>query len=256
MVMSCQANKSSRVWITCLLMLVSLSHGFTRTTHRRCLNMKLEFRNAKAEDISAIASLCSETFEGPFAWYQSLQKANSIKGYTQQLNERYERLVLGGIKHSMCVAIEVPDAAEATSSPSSSSPLLVGFLEMGMLPSPIAEEVEWQGAMVKSNIEKPYLGNVAVAESARRRGIGSKLIRIGMKMAEKWRDSKLLVAVDASNTQALAMYKKLGFVVILDERDSINMKVEPRLFLEKSVETVAPPEAAAVAAPSTVDSES
>jgi len=195
--------------------------------------MKLEFRNAKAEDIPAIALLCSETFEGPFAWHQSIQKAASVKGYSQQLQDRYQRLVLGGYKHSMCVALEVIEEAVATSPPP--PPLLVGFLEVGMLPSPIAEEVEWQGALVKANIEKPYLGNVAVAETARRRGIGSKLVRIGAKMAEKWKENKLLVAVDAVNSKALALYNKLGFVVIKDERDNINMKAEPRIFLEKTI---------------------
>ncbi len=83
----------------------------------------------------------------------------------------------------------------------------------------------------------PYLGNVLVTESFRRKGIGSNLIKIGLKVAEKWKYDKLYLAVDVDNTIALDLYTKLGFEVILDERDLINRNINKkcRLFMAKNV---------------------
>ena len=81
------------------------------------------------------------------------------------------------------------------------------------------------------------MGNVLVSESFRRKGIGSNLIKIGLKVAEKWNYDKLYLAVDVDNTIALDLYTKLGFQVILDERDLINRNINKkcRLFMAKNV---------------------
>jgi ribosomal protein S18 acetylase RimI-like enzyme len=118
---------------------------------------------------------------------------------------------------------------------------LVGFAEIGMLPSPIEEETpgEWGGVetTVKSRREVPYVGNLAVSESYRRQGVASKLIRVGMKVAEKWGEESLFVAVDADNFNAVRLYGKIGFDLVLDESMDINRswKKNPRLFFEKAL---------------------
>lgn len=67
----------------------------------------------------------------------------------------------------------------------------------------------------------------------RRQGVGMKLVRIGLKIAEKWDYNKLYVAVESNNSNAINMYNKLNFVCVMKEEDNINRKIDrvPRIFL-------------------------
>jgi len=87
--------------------------------------------------------------------------------------------------------------------------LLVGFLEIGTLPSPFG-----------GSVELPYIGNVAVANEVRRRKVGSTLVRLATKIAAKWctPSSKtssfppfLFLSVERDNCDALLFYERLGF---------------------------------------------
>lgn len=89
--------------------------------------MKVEYRNAKITDISSISELCSATFDGPFQWHQQIQRLQSVENFKLQLTDRLNNLVSKGIKHCMIVAVD-------TEKPAKSS--VVGFLEIGLLPSP------------------------------------------------------------------------------------------------------------------------
>lgn len=89
--------------------------------------MKIEYRNAKITDISSISELCSATFDGPFQWHQQIQRLQSVENFKLQLTDRLNNLVSKGIKHCMIVAVD-------TEKPAKSS--VVGFLEIGLLPSP------------------------------------------------------------------------------------------------------------------------
>lgn len=104
---------------------------FRRNRTAQSLSMKLEYRNAKLSDIRAISELCSESFDGPFQWHQQIQKLQSIDSFQVQLTDRLNNLVLKGIKHSMIVAID-------NEKPEKSS--VMGFVEIGLLPSPVAPE--------------------------------------------------------------------------------------------------------------------
>lgn len=90
--------------------------------------MKLEYRNAKISDIGSISELCSESFDGPFQWHQQIQRLQSIDSFKVQLTDRLNNLVSKGVKHCMIVAVD-------GEKPEKSS--IVGFLEVGLLPSPI-----------------------------------------------------------------------------------------------------------------------
>jgi ribosomal protein S18 acetylase RimI-like enzyme len=243
------------------------------STESQQTSNKIEYRNAKVNDIEAIAELCSDVFDGPFEWHQQIQRVRSVNDYKSQLQDRFTRLVNGGVKHSMIVAAL------------GSSAKIVGFLEVGMLPAPVdvnvdagvealdgssgaggADDVDsgdsgdsssggavdstgsgsiWEQATedadrvrneqtkASSRQDVPYLGNVAVATDSRRQGIGRRLVRIGMKVAEKWGDKQLCVAVDASNKPAILMYEKLKFSCVLNEEELItrSAKRPPRLFM-------------------------
>jgi ribosomal protein S18 acetylase RimI-like enzyme len=95
----------------------------------------------------------------------------------------------------MIVAIEPSTEAHQDS--------IIGFMEVGQLPAP-----------VEPRREAPYFGNVAVSANVRRQGIGERLVKIALKLVQdKWKDDIVYVAVDASNTAAVDMYRKCGFQV-------------------------------------------
>jgi len=180
-----------------------------------------KFRNVRAADLRNVACLCAESFEGPFAWHEALKKGKYEREFEEQLKDRQSRLVEGGVKHAMFLA----ENDEGT---------VCAFLELGLLPSPVVVKTVWEGEEVESRPEVPFLGNVAVAPDSRRAGLGTKLIKLGEKVAQKWGDDTLFVAVEASNIPALQMYKKLSFEVVLDERDNINRRGS-RLFLRRQL---------------------
>ena len=168
--------------------------------------MKIEYRNAQEQDLEGMATLCADIFDGPFPWHQPLARTKSIQEYKTQFSDRLLRLVDGGIKHAMIVAVTEEQSTN-----------IIGFLEVGMLPSPIepnvvheqpisntitssssssSSESIWedvakaqsQGSNSRRS-DVPYLGNVAVQETYRRQGVGQKLVRIGMKIAQKWKEN-------------------------------------------------------------------
>lgn len=177
--------------------------------------LQITYRNLQLQDIPLVAELCSINFDDTSATNRI--KQDSIKGHIEQLSQRYNEMVLGkeAIKngkkikdrHAMIVAVE------------SNTNKLAGYLEVGLLPSPVKIEVEWAGATTLAHVDVPYLGNVIVNGECRRKGIGSRLVRVGIKVAEKWQDEKLWLAVDIDNNSAIELYNKLGFRVVLDERE-------------------------------------
>jgi len=180
----------------------------------------IKYRNVKVGDIKSLAELCTETFEGPFEWHQVLKRQSYEREYQEQLGQRLERMVNGGAKHAMILG----ECGEAG---------VVAFVEIGLLPSPlVTKEAGLDGEETEVRRDVPYLGNVAVSSARRREGIGSKLVRIAEKLAQKWQEADLFVAVEAGNFPALKMYERMGFKLILDERDNINRRGN-RLFYQK-----------------------
>jgi ribosomal protein S18 acetylase RimI-like enzyme len=185
----------------------------------------IAYRNLRGEDIEQVGNLCSETFDGPFQWYQFLDKQKSINTFQQQFSERYDNFVLKGFKHSMVVAVD-PTSSE-----------IVGFLEIGRLPRPLPKTKVWMNETIETRDDVPYIGNVVVQSEYRRASIGSKLLRIAFKVAQKWEEEEIFVMVDPDNSGALAFYDRLGFATVLDERDLIarNTRRSIRVFLSKEL---------------------
>lgn len=203
-------------------------HSKSRVRYR---NLAATFRNVQTEDLRIIAGLCVDVFEGPFQWYDSLKRQAGIESMSSELHDRYFRFIKGGKKHSMVVAIE-KDANKNNE--------IAAFLEVGTLPSPITVNSTWEGQAVETRPEVLFLGNVAVSDKYRRRGIGSKLVKIGCKVAEKFREPALFAAVEADNIAALAMYERIGFKIVLDERDLISAPTRrkgegPRVYMKLGI---------------------
>lgn len=168
----------------------------------------IQYRNLQRADLSSASDLVIKSF-------------GLNEQFADELTDRHERLVVGGFKHSMCVAVD-----DGT---------VVGFMEVGMLPSPVPRRTEWQGNIVESYPESPYIGNLCVQEAYRRQRIGYRLVAIGQKMAQKWGDDRLFVAVAQDNSPARKMYERMGYSLCLDEALLINRKLSspPRVFYER-----------------------
>ena len=60
-----------------------------------------------------------------------------------------------------------------------------------------------------------------------------KLVRVGLKVAQKWGDKKLYVIVENDNIGAIKFYEKLKFTCVKKEEDSIYRRMDraPRIFM-------------------------
>ena len=200
---------------------------------------KISYRSAKPSDLSAIAGLLKSVFEDDnetaegqggsndsssgdnktFLWGSLIEK----KEEPQLSPEQQMELIEGQLAKRMIDAKkeDSPPHSFLIATIPSSDPnndqqkedKLIGFLEMGTLPSPIAIS----GA---GNVELPYIGNVAVANNARRRKVGSTLVRLATKIASKWCVPSsetssfppfLFLSVERDNDDALKFYERLGF---------------------------------------------
>ena len=83
---------------------------------------------------------------------------------------------------------------------------------------------------------------------SRRQGVGMKLVKIGLKVAQKWGDSRLFVVVESDNYGAIKMYEKLKFVCVMKEEDNINRRMDrlPRIFMALDVPVAKPKEEVAI----------
>ena len=205
---------------------VSRNCGAAKFRNDISLATALEYRNVKEDDLESIAILCSTSFDGPFAWYQLFEKAKSEELSKIAVRNRFYNFVRKGAKHAMIVA----------TSTSGDTNEIVGFVEIGQLPSPLSDSNDDSSAG-NTLSDVSYLGNVVVSSDFRRKNIATNLVKISAKVVGKWGDPFLYAAVECTNNAAIQLYSKLGFVVVLDERDLINYKSpRPRLFMRKPVE--------------------
>ena len=249
-----------RLYVFLLLLGSCLVHSLSTTRATRVLRTRkssrlraVAYRNLQEKDIPSVAELCSAVFDGGEGWRvadENFDKAESIQGHMEVMIQRYRELVLKeesiipqnkrkqGNPHVMIVAVDNENEGIDK---------VCGFLEVGFLPSPIPVSVTWAGATVQQVTDVPYLGNVLVHKEYRRRGIGTRLVRIGEKVCQKWKEGMLWLAVDSDNFVAIEMYKSMGFESRVDERtfrspplavsdtpkQPLEVKV-PRIYMSKS----------------------
>ena len=204
----------------------------------------IDYRNLKEVDIKSTAELCSNVFDGPFGLFQEFERKKSIDMFKNQLEKRKLDYVNEGHQHAMFIAVK--KETEKT----------VGFLEIGLLPNPVlinSKQNDGLNLTSESN-NVPYLGNVAIDSTERRKGIATTLIKIGMiitynyyliniyestglRAAEKWNEKRVYVAVDYDNKEAINLYQKLNFSIVLDETLLISRSKlkKPRLFMAKEI---------------------
>jgi ribosomal protein S18 acetylase RimI-like enzyme len=128
--------------------------------------------------------------------------------FKAQLQDRQLRLVATGRNHTMLTLRE-----EARGP-------VVGFLEMGLL-SPVSAVVQGPDWVNSSAARVPTIGNLVIADSHRRRGLARVLMRAAEDAARGWAQGYIVVAVDPSNSAALALYRSLGYVEVDRSRQKI-----------------------------------
>ncbi|MCA0969196.1 GNAT family N-acetyltransferase [Halobacillus litoralis] len=75
--------------------------------------------------------------------------------------------------------------------------------------------------------ETPELG-IAITDTARGKGLGEALMKRLIQAAQEEGRPALSLSVDSANEKALALYKKLGFIVVDDSGSSWTMKIDCR----------------------------
>lgn len=124
---------------------------------------RLTYRNMRADDVPRVAALCRDSFDF------SAQ-------FEKELQHRHESLVLRGYKHCMLVAEDPASGA------------VVGFTEIGLLPSPAPLAAVWGGADTEATVDVPYLGNLCVDPDYRRQS--KRRTRLGMVLFSLTRDGR------------------------------------------------------------------
>jgi ribosomal protein S18 acetylase RimI-like enzyme len=200
---------------------------------------QIKYRTAKSSDISSISRLLIETFEGDIPSWNILQRKLAQDGYQKQLSKRMKELVQAGdTQHALIVAIDMDIDRVA------------GFMELGTMPSPVPIMTTWQGVETTSRPEMPFLANLAVGEDYRRQQMGTKLVQLALKIAEKWsidipsiqlENAAVYLAVEKENAAAVSLYDRLDFCRIIDETEKLSkeaqrkLKRKPRLYFERKL---------------------
>ena len=76
-----------------------------------------------------------------------------------------------------------------------------------------------------------HIGNLAVADGYKRKGIGSTLLRELLAIADGRGVEMVTLEVRASNTAAISLYEKLGFTKIAIKRDYYRCEGEDALVM-------------------------
>mmetsp|Transcript_34094 Transcript_34094/g.45075 ORF Transcript_34094/g.45075 Transcript_34094/m.45075 type:complete len:275 (+) Transcript_34094:86-910(+) len=80
---------------------------------------------------------------------------------------------------------------------------------------------------------RPVMSNLVVAKTARKRGLGKKLIRQAESKTKSWGYKELLLLVDKENIPAQKLYKKMGYSVLFEDKTAT--KLVPDKFQIKTI---------------------
>ena len=86
-------------------------------------------------------------------------------------------------------------------------------------------------------LDEGYIGNVAVAPSARRRGIASALLAELFCRAQALDLAFLTLEVRAGNVPAIALYERFGFQTVGRRKDYYSAPTEDALIMTKVLRT-------------------
>ena len=90
-------------------------------------------------------------------------------------------------------------------------------------------------------VQRPVVSNLAVAPRARRRGLAAALMRACEAQAREWGYDECLLLVEAGNTRARRLYRKLGYKALPggEEAGAPTLKVADGVLSDVRVTNVA-----------------
>ena len=144
--------------------------------------------------------------EGELSYLLGAQKKDLLKRYNQR-------------SRGALFVIKDEETNEVVGCVGAETQRFVGFLparraasDAGVGPSPAAD--------------RPVVANLAVASSARRKGLAKALMRAIEEEAKDWGFEETVLVVEASNKQATSLYRKLGYKAVGFESDAPNLRVD------------------------------
>ncbi|CAM9494473.1 unnamed protein product [Chrysoparadoxa australica] len=174
----------------------------------------ISFRSATLEDLDEIAAMCIEVFRGPFKWFEKLSQKQQEMDFEAKIRSRMNLINWGKLQHALVVAT-LDDTG-----------VIVGYMEVGMLPLPPNFEVSKDGVLRKAKSvqvgqfqdarpDEPYIANLVVSGDARRRGIGRMLVEAGEEIvSQNWKRNRVYLTVEPDNPTASKLYESCGFEFI------------------------------------------
>jgi predicted N-acetyltransferase YhbS len=138
------------------------------------ISTEINYRKATTADLPAIAKLLNEAFDDDWG---------DCKEIERKLGERMTENVVSvsSYRHVFLVA-----SSSVVTTAENSHGAVVAFLELGTMPSPIPIVKEWNGIKIDTRPELPFVANLVVDKSSRRRKVGYTMVQLAMKIAKKW----------------------------------------------------------------------
>ena len=177
------------------------------------------------------AAMCVDAFHDMSGPFGRLKRSGAVDDWERALRSRCN----SASSDNVLLTAMAEDAADAE---------LLGCVECGLLPPP-PERRDPEAPPPPSNGENrqqkpdvPYLANIVVAPSARRQGVGERLVVETEKLAQSWGFGELCIKVDRSNFNARRLYDRLGyeFAYLQTSKPDWNNKQTQFLFLRKHLE--------------------
>lgn len=237
-----------------VVLLLTTSISTTTTTTRIVValsttNPSISYRNAKEQDLPAIADLLLQTFEEDESkqkkekndswmdlfWkstFHSTQQQPPDANYIQaQLKRRMDARTMPLNNNHMMIVGQIEN-----------STTIVGFMELGTMPSPVSiqvktpEDDDEEETFLSIQPERPFLANVAVNADFQRQRIGTRLVQLAIQIATKWElqedsgntykdTAAMYLSVEQDNEAAIRLYEKLDFQqLVFDKRDKKDKK--------------------------------
>jgi len=163
-----------------------------------------QVRPVRRTDLEALTDLLAVSFhsrQGLNKWFYPMLKTalrEDLRGRLQSTSNLYRCLV----------AVQVSSSAGGI--PSSNSESLLGTVEISLKPQFYLPWYCWFKSF-------PYISNLAIAPTYRRRGIALDLLRSCEAIAQQWGYHDLYLHVLENNQAARALYTKTGFRVCQSE---------------------------------------
>lgn len=151
-------------------------------------------QQVERNDIETVSKLCVNVFFGQndgSPW----RAAQLRQLYDEQLKDLSSRCMLT-YRNSMFKVVDSRRNGE-----------VVGFIEVGAVPG----TKYGMGDNIPESDLRPVISNLAVAERARRYGIGSSLVEACEEEAQKWGFSDMVLQVEEDNDLAREFYQARGF---------------------------------------------